>query len=124
MQFRNQTGDRGALHIVADAIAVAIWRGVERVTQPKTDRTFQAVTSLLPAVQSLIHMLKPPVPVDLDGPRVKQLRRELAAHEARLHAKYTERRAWLVADFGPRFDEAHAADSAAAAMGAATVAAQ
>jgi hypothetical protein len=97
---------RGPLGVVADAIA----RGIDRLIEPKPDPTLQFVTGALPLVPALLQALKPSTPVDLDGPKVKQVRREFAAEEARLQAVFAESRARLVADFGPRFDQARAAD--------------
>jgi hypothetical protein len=105
--------NRGPFRVVADAIANAISRGVDHLTRPKTDPALQFLASVLPVVPSIVSALRPLPPLDLDGPKVKQVRREFEAEEAHLKALFAEKRARLVADFGPRFDEAHAADDAA-----------
>lgn len=101
---------RGPLGIIADSIAHGIARGVDRLVGPKSDPMLDFATNVLPLVPTLIQALKPCAPLDLDGPMVKQVQREFAAEEARLHAEYAEKRAALVADFGPRFIEAGASD--------------
>jgi hypothetical protein len=103
---------RSSFRVVADAIANAISRGVDHLTRPKADPKLQLLAGLVPMI---LDTLRPPRPLDLDGPKVKQVRREFAAEEAHLQALFAEKRARLVADFGPRFDEAQAADDAASA---------
>jgi hypothetical protein len=100
--------NRGPLGVVADAIA----RGVDRLTKQKADPLLQFITDALPVMPAVIQALKPCPSVDLDGPKVKQLRYEFAAEEASLKAAFAEKRARLVAKFGSRFDEALAADDA------------
>lgn len=106
--FHSMLIKRGALGVVADAVA----RGVDRLTQPKEDPTLQFIMSALPMVPTLLQALKPCAPLDLDGPKVKQVRREFNAEEAHLAAEFAAKRARLVADFGPRFDEARTTDEA------------
>ena len=101
--------------IIADAIADAITRCVDHLTRPKKDPALQFLTTVLPMVPSIVQALKPPVPVDDDGPKVQQVKRELAAEEAHLRALFAERHARLIADFLPRFQAAHAADGSHAA---------
>jgi hypothetical protein len=93
----------GPFSVIADAIA-------HRLTVPKADPMLQFITGALPALPALLQALKPPTPIDLDGPKVKQVQREYAAEEAHLRASFAEARARLVADFGPRLDQARAAD--------------
>jgi hypothetical protein len=100
--------NRGPLGVVADAIA----RGLDRLTTPKADPLLQFITNALPVMPAVIRALQPCASVDLDGPKVKQLRYEFAAEEASLQAAFAEKRARLVAKFGPRFDQARAADDA------------
>jgi hypothetical protein len=99
-----------ATTIIADAVADAIHSGVDYLTRPKTDPALQFLTTVLPMVPGIVQALKPPVPVDNDGPTVQQVKRELAAEEAHLRALFAERRARLLADFVPRFEAARAAD--------------
>lgn len=108
--FHPMLHKRGPVGVVADALADGIARAVDRLTRPKTDPALDFVTNVLPMVPTLIQALKPCAPLDLDGPKVKQVRREFAAEEAHLQAAFAEKRARLVAEFGPRFDEARASD--------------
>jgi hypothetical protein len=106
---------RNPLHVVGHALAHGVARLIERWTEPKPDpiaRFFSSASIALPAITQL---LKPPVPLDVDGRNVKQIRRELAAEEARLDAEHAEKRARLIADFGPKFLEAFEADDEAVA---------
>ena len=101
--------------IIADAIADAINRGVDHLTRPKNEPTLQFLTTVLPMVPTIVQALRPPIPVDNDGPKVQQVKRELAAEEAHLRALFAERHARLIADFVPRFQAAQATDGSPAA---------
>lgn len=61
--------------------------------------------------QALVQRTQPP-PLEgaYDGPRERQVRAEYHAQQARLDHELAEKRAQLVADFGPRFVEARRAD--------------
>jgi hypothetical protein len=102
--------ERTPLRIVADAAANGIARVIERWTEPKPDPVTRFFTAASIALPSILQLLKPLQPVDVDGPRVRQVRRKLASEEARLVAEHAERRARLIADFGPRFNDAQAED--------------
>lgn len=99
---------RGPLGVAADALAQALSRALARVGAPKPD-PMQYLPHLMGFVPSLIEVLKP-APAHVDGPMTMQARREFAAEDARLNAEHLAKRAALVADFGPRFIEAGAAD--------------
>jgi hypothetical protein len=94
------------------AVADAISRGVGYLTRPRTDPTLSFLSTVLPLVPTMVEAVKSLLPVDLDGPKVKQVRRELAAEEAHIKALFAEQHARLVAEFGPRLDEARSADEA------------
>ena len=103
------------LHIVGHALAHGVARAIERWMEPKTDpfdRFLSTASIVLPAITQL---LKPATPLDVDGRNVRQIRRELAAEEARLDAEHAEKRARLIADFGPKLLEAFEADDEAVA---------
>ena len=110
-----------ATTIIADAIADAITRGVDHLTRPRTDPALHFITNVLPHVRSIVDAFRPPVPVDNDGPKVKQVKRELNAEEAHLRALFAEKHACLIADFGPRIEAARAADDTRAAEEAQSV---
>lgn len=88
-------------------------RAVDRLRAPKADPVLQFLLEALPLLPSVVQALKPSVPVDLDGPRVKQVHLDFAAAQARLQADFTANRAQLVADYGPRFVAARASDDEA-----------
>ena len=99
---------RGPLRVAADALAQALSRALASVGAPKPD-PMQYLPHLMGFVPALIEVLKP-APAPVDGPMVRQARLEFAAEDARLSAEHAAKRAALVADFGPRFIEAGAAD--------------
>lgn len=111
------TSKRSAMGIVVDALANAVARCVNRIAAPKLEPTLDFVTQVLPIVPALLDALKPRAPLESDGPAMKQARRELAAEEARLHAEHDAHLAAVVANFGPRFIEAAAADDVLRANG-------
>jgi len=112
-----QPPQRGPIGVVADSVAGAIARAFARIGAPKRDAALDFLLGVLPNIPTLIQVLKPSVPVDLDGPAVQQVKRELAAQEAHLAAVTAEKRARLIADFGPKFDAAQNLDNASSAHG-------
>jgi hypothetical protein len=100
----------GPIRVVVDSVAGAIARLCMKVAAPERDALGDFMTNVLPLLPSVLQVLKPSAPVDLDGPKVQQIKRELAAEEAHLTAVHAEKLARLVADFGPKFDAARAAD--------------
>jgi len=106
---------RGPIGLVADAVACAVARALGQIGAPKRNDALDFLLGILPNVPTLIQALKPAVPVDLDGPAVQQVKRELAAAEAHIAAVANESRARLIADFGAKFDAARAVDNRALA---------
>jgi hypothetical protein len=102
--------ERNPLHVVGHALAHGVARVIERWTDPKPDQIARFFSSASIALPAITQLLKPAVPVDIDGRNVRQVRRELAAEEARLDAEHAEKRARLIADFGPKFLQAYEAD--------------
>jgi len=103
---------RGPIGVVADSVAEMIARALGRVAAPTRD-PFDFLLGVLPTIPTLIQLFKPSAPVDMDGPTVQQVKRELAAQEAQLAAEAAAKRARLVADFAARFDVARIWDNAA-----------
>ena len=101
---------KSAVDVVGLAVADAISRGVDYLTRPRQDPTLHFLSSVLPLVPTMVEAVKASLPVDLDGPKLKQARRQLAAEEAHLEAIFAEQRARLIVEHGPRIDEARAAD--------------
>jgi hypothetical protein len=101
---------KNAVNFVGLALADAISRGADYLTRPRTDPTLSFLSTVLPLVPTMVEAVKSSLPTDLDGPKVKQVRRELAAEEAHLKALFAEQQARLVVEFGPRLEEARLAD--------------
>ena len=100
--------------LIAEQIFTVIHRGIDHLMQPEHDPMLGFINGIAPTLPSIMQSLKTllyrPMSVDADGPNVKQVRRELAAEEARLETEHAEKRARLVAEFGPRFDKAQRMD--------------
>lgn len=119
------------LCVAVDALAHTVQaqaQTIERLSTPEPDRFTPFMMDLInTASPLLVQMLQQRTTAAPNGgaaigPRERQVRAEFDAEEAKLRSAFTEARARLVADFGPRFTEAHAEDEAAsvAAFAAAT----
>jgi hypothetical protein len=101
--------------LVVEQFFTVIHRGVDHLIRPERDSFldfFDGIGPHLPSIiESLSKVMRPPIPMDTDGPNVKQVRQELRAEEAHLDAEHAEKRARLVAEFGPRFDKAQRIDN-------------
>jgi hypothetical protein len=107
---KEETMKKSAVNFVGLAVADAISRGVDYLTRPRQDATLSFLSTVVPLLPTMVEAVKASLPADLDGPKVKQVRRELAAEEAHLKTLFAEQQARLVVEFGPRLEEARLAD--------------
>jgi hypothetical protein len=109
--YMSQSENHGPLRLIADAAADAICRVLGRAGRDQSPLQAEKILTLVPMVKTVVDLFRPPQPpADIRGPKLRQVEREFTAEEASLKADFEKARARLLAEFGPRFNQARADD--------------